>query len=235
MCGITAILKSLKIQDKSIRSYILDSLKILQNRGYDSAGILLGGKRALTRMQKVASTRKSSAIDILNNYEYNFEQNFEQNSNEFSVGIGHTRWATHGSKTDINAHPHLDTVFEKIFVVHNGIIENYREIYNYLSHAGVHFKSETDTEVVSNLLGTLWQQEIQQNPNSKDFLNILYKATELLRGTWAFVIYHTDFPECIFASRNGSPLLLGYNRDSSQVSQSRSDTSISVSVLFIQS
>ena len=136
MCGIIALLSK-----NNCIEYLLDGLKQLQNRGYDSAGICTLDKEF--SYQKFASTKKNSAIEMLEN-----DLNEMIDSN---LGIAHTRWATHGAKTDENSHPHISCE-NKVALVHNGIIENYLELKKILLEKGYTFKSQTDTEVISNLI-----------------------------------------------------------------------------------
>jgi glucosamine--fructose-6-phosphate aminotransferase (isomerizing) len=118
-----------------------------------------------------------------------------------SCAIGHTRWATHGGKTDINAHPHHDNS-NKIALVHNGIIENFDELKQKLLEKGYVFKSQTDTEIIAILIGYYIN-------NGEPIVNAIQKTVEELVGTWALVIIHADYPNKMWIIRNGSPLLLG--------------------------
>jgi glutamine phosphoribosylpyrophosphate amidotransferase len=142
MCGIVGYLG---IDD--YKKYILSGLKLLQNRGYDSVGVssIINNEKLDTI--KFASTDTNDALKIL-------EAEVEKHSYEKSinVAIGHTRWATHGGKTDINAHPHHDNK-DRISLVHNGIIENYSELKQSLLKEGFFFRSQTDTEVIAVLIG----------------------------------------------------------------------------------
>ena len=139
MCGIVGLLGNVS------HKLLLDSLKQLQNRGYDSAGICTINADVNSHFDiiKYASDKDNSAIQKL-------EQNIVYNNN-IIIGIGHTRWATHGPKTDLNSHPHM-CMNQKFCLVHNGIIENYKILKNMLVENGYTFKSQTDTEVIVNLL-----------------------------------------------------------------------------------
>ena len=122
-----------------------------------------------------------------------------------NLAIGHTRWATHGGKTDINAHPHHDNN-DRISLVHNGIIENYNDIKNKLISEGYVFHSQTDTEIIAVLIGKYLDKGETME------ISIQNTVKELL-GTWALVIIHKDYPNKIWAIRNGSPLLIGMDND----------------------
>ena len=143
MCGITSCLGEEAIQ------FTLKSLIQLQNRGYDSAGVcsIINGQFLNS---KYASTMNESSLEKLGH-----DTKKHVNS---SISIGHTRWATHGPKTDINAHPHI-CCKQMFSLVHNGIIENYKKLKNFLEDSGFTFSSETDTEVIVNLLSFYYQFE----------------------------------------------------------------------------
>ena len=186
MCGIVGYLGN-----RNCREYLLTGLQKLQNRGYDSAGIsVIDGARL--DITKYASTDSSSAIELLAKTEtvpYS------------TLGIGHTRWATHGEKNDTNAHPHCDSK-RRISLVHNGIIENYRELKKVLVSSGYELQSQTDTEVIAVTIGMYLDKGFDVNKAIKETLS-------LLKGTWALCIMHVDYPDKIWVARNGSPLLLG--------------------------
>jgi glutamine---fructose-6-phosphate transaminase (isomerizing) len=188
MCGIVGYLGS----ENSI-PFLLEGLSLLQNRGYDSVGISFIENENTIQTYKYASTTTNNAIAIL-------KENV-MTSSVSSVGIGHTRWATHGAKIDINAHPHHDHL-DRISLVHNGIIENFQELRSELVKKGYSFRSSTDTEAISILIGSYLDEGLSMT-------NAIQKAVDKLRGTWALVIIHRDFPNKIWCIRNGSPLLLG--------------------------
>jgi len=188
MCGIVGYLGSL-----SYKEYILSGLKLLQNRGYDSVGICYNYNNNL-QVIKYASANTHDSLEKL-------ENSIHSLNHTSSCAIGHTRWATHGGKTDINAHPHYDNN-ERIAVVHNGIIENFQDIKSMLINKGYFFKSQTDTEVISVLIG----YHLDNNETTEQAIK---NAVEELRGTWALVIMHRDYPNKLWITRNGSPLLLG--------------------------
>jgi glucosamine--fructose-6-phosphate aminotransferase (isomerizing) len=186
MCGIIGYLG----YSNSIQS-LNNGLIILQNRGYDSVGISYINQNSELKIIKYAS---NNSLDML-------LQNTQSITSH--IGIGHTRWATHGSKTQINAHPHQDNK-ERISLVHNGIIENYYELKNKLFEDGYFFISETDTEVISVLIGYYLD-------NGFEIEIAIQKTIDMLIGTWALVIIHRDYPQKMWITRKGSPLLLGFN------------------------
>lgn len=192
MCGIIGYLGLV-----CYKEFIISGLKLLQNRGYDSVGISCIANGELNTI-KFASKTTCDALDML-------ETKIMKNEIMSSCAIGHTRWATHGGKTDINAHPHHDNS-NKIALVHNGIIENFDELKQKLLDKGYVFKSQTDTEIIAVLIGYYIN-------NGEHIVNAIQKAVEELVGTWALAIIHADYPNKIWITRNGSPLLLGMEDD----------------------
>lgn len=189
MCGIVGYLGS-----ESFIEYIISGLKLLQNRGYDSAGIsCINNSQELITTKFASSNTNDSLLQL--------EEDINKNKYESSIAIGHTRWATHGGKTNANAHPHNDNN-GRISVVHNGIIENFQELKNNLKKDGYFFRSQTDTEVIAVLIG----KHLDNNETMENAIKIVVSE---LSGTWALVIINKDFPNKIWITRNGSPLLLG--------------------------
>ena len=188
MCGIIGYLGS-----DLYKEYLISGLKLLQNRGYDSVGISCICNGELNTI-KFASKTTCDALAVL-------EDEVIKNPIVSSCAIGHTRWATHGGKTDANAHPHHDNS-NKIALVHNGIIENFDELKQKLLNKGYHFKSQTDTEIIAVLIGYYID-------NGEPIENAIQKTVEELVGTWALVIMHAEHPNKLWITRNGSPLLLG--------------------------
>ncbi len=184
MCGIVGY-----IGNREIKSLLLDGLKELEYRGYDSAGIAI--------MQK-DDIRYFKAVGKLKNLA---EKTKDFKTEGFGVGIGHTRWATHGKPTELNAHPHLG---EFSYVVHNGIIENYQELKKELIESGVNFVSQTDTEVIVHL----FEKNLK---NSKDPMEAFEKTIETLKGAYAILLITKSAPDTIFFARKGSPLIIGTN------------------------
>ncbi len=184
MCGIVGYIGS-----GDIKSRLIEGLRELEYRGYDSAGI------AIMQNGKIESFK---AVGKLCNLEEKIK-NFTTRSH--GMGIGHTRWATHGKPTELNAHPHMS---ENSYVVHNGIIENYREIKRMLQENGINFLSQTDTEVIVHLFET----EIKRHKELFD----AFKATiERLDGAYAVLLITQKAPDTIFFARKGSPMILGRN------------------------
>jgi glucosamine--fructose-6-phosphate aminotransferase (isomerizing) len=203
MCGIIGYLGN-----EGCKDYILSGLKLLQNRGYDSVGIsFISGtndgsdESDVNKLEtiKFASSNTNDALSLLENKILVVAPN--QNILHAHVGIGHTRWATHGGKTNINAHPHHDNK-NRISLVHNGIIENYNELKTTLISEGYFFRSQTDTEVIAVLIGKYLDEGNTMEKSIK-------KTVDHLHGTWALLIIHCDHPNKIWVTRNGSPLLLG--------------------------
>lgn len=201
MCGIAAIIGNIQCYE-----YIMFALKMLQNRGYDSAGIC-GLYNNNFILHKYATRQTLSAINILETVGDLYKN--------CSVCIGHSRWATTGIISDENAHPHID--FKNRFsLVHNGIIENYeilkKELINTYS---VTFKSETDTEVIVNLISVYYDK-------LGDIKQAIEHAINRLEGTWGLVILCRDDPEKIYCARHGSPLLIGFGDNYTMISSEQS-------------
>ena len=197
MCGIVGY-----VGEKEKKEILLDGLKELEYRGYDSAGIAVVDDGSLNSFK---------AVGKLENLERKCS-NFS--SDGFGVAIGHTRWATHGKPTELNAHPHLG---KNSFVVHNGIIENYQELKRELIESGVEFLSQTDTEVIVHLFEK-FKEELNNSFEA-------FKATiNKLEGAYAILIITKDEPDTIFFAKNGSPMLIGFDGD--DIYFASSDTAI---------
>ena len=184
MCGIASY-----AGDKNVIKTIMTGLKSLEYRGYDSSGIAYMKNGRINIIKKEGPIKN---LDKILNYD-----------DEANIGISHTRWATHGGATDINAHPHRQG---RITLVHNGIIENYNELKDELIKKGYIFKTETDTEVASAVIDDLYNTE-------KDMLKALNKATYILKGSYAFNIINDDYPDTIFGIRKDSPLIVGTSNE----------------------
>ncbi len=204
MCGIISGLTNSQLVN--LIEMILNGLKMIQNRGYDSAGICCNNINNSFYIEKYASSDKLNAIDKLDISINNFKN--------FTSYISHTRWATHGPKTDINAHPHID-MYENFSLAHNGIIENYSELKNDLINNGFKFKSQTDTEVIVNL--------ISHKYNLCNNVELAIKtALSELEGTYALVIMFKNDPNTLYCTRRGSPLLISVNVDFALIASERS-------------
>ena len=188
MCGIFGIL----IQSGDVRDKILDGLKQLQNRGYDSCGMgLLEGGKFIIKKYAQDIPKNISALDEL-------RINSKKLKNEYTIGIGHNRWATHGEKSDKNAHPHISNNGNFI-IVHNGIIENYSIIKRRLIEKENYiFTSQTDTEVIVALL------EYHYNIN-RNTTYAISKTIDELVGTYGLVIMNRLEPEKMYCVRNFDP------------------------------
>ena len=197
MCGISVIISK---NDNDVIKYILQSLSIIQNRGYDSVGIAYQLTDCSFNIIKYASENTCDSFEKLKNH-------FNENNIKSNIAIGHTRWATHGPKTQTNSHPHI-SYYGNIILIHNGIINNYIELKQFLISHNFEFYSETDSEVIANLI------EYYLLNDSETMFSIyksLEKVNSLLEGTWALAIIYTKQPENIYITRHGSPLVLGYN------------------------
>jgi len=197
MCGIVGYLG-----EKNIKEILLNGLKELEYRGYDSAGIAVLENNNFSIFK---------AVGKLVNLE---EKTKDFNTNSFSVGIGHTRWATHGKPTELNAHPHIG---ESSYVVHNGIIENYAELKKELVNDGVEFLSQTDTEVIVH--------QFEKNlKEQKDAFKAFKKTISQIEGAYAILLITKSENETIFFAKNGSPMLVGIDQDSNDKYFASSDT-----------
>lgn len=219
MCGIFGI-----INKKNINLYntIIDGLVQLQNRGYDSSGLCILKKKNNNQnitfdIHKYASTENISSIDKL------LQLELKPNEDDILyIGIGHNRWATHGMKNDINAHPHISNDGNFV-LVHNGIIENYNELKDFLISKNYTFYSQTDTEVIVNLISYYYQENTEGSSDDSNIEDLkkgtnktliaIQKTIMMLQGTYGLIIMNKDEDNKLFCVRNGSPLLIGENDD----------------------
>lgn len=190
MCGIIGC-----VGERTVTPILLEGLRTLEYRGYDSAGIYVPGHGAV------------KAVGPIDNLTAKITQPIPG-----TIGIGHTRWATHGAPTEANAHPHVD-MSQKIALVHNGIIENFREIKEGLLMQGVTFDSETDTEVLAKLIGSLYEG---------DLFKAVREALKRVRGAYGIMVVSEYQPESLIAARMGSPIVLGIGKDGNLVSSDSS-------------
>lgn len=181
MCGIVAY-----IGEQKACPILTEGLKRLEYRGYDSAGmaIIEGGELRIKR-----AVGRISALEAV----------LDDSMRSATLGMAHTRWATHGAPKECNAHPHRDRS-GKLALVHNGIIENYRVLKQYLAQEGVELQSETDTEVLAQLIGLFYDGKLEEATR---------RALREVRGTFGIAVIHTDEPDKIVAARRGSPLIVG--------------------------
>ena len=200
MCGIIASLSTNTIE------ILIQGLEQLQNRGYDSAGICTINDITNKFINTKYASNNFSAIEKLES-----DKNLHINN---LTGIAHTRWATHGPKTDINSHPHI-SYLENFAIVHNGIIENYLALKNELIENNIDFKSETDSEVIVNLIEYYYQQV-------NDVQAAIKETLSRLEGTWGLAIITPFEPNTIFCTRKGSPILVSRNNNEAIIASEQS-------------
>ena len=195
MCGIIAY-----TGHKPARPILLEGLKRLEYRGYDSAGVAL---LVDDTFEVYKTAGRISALEAI----------LPAKEPDQVIGIGHTRWATHGAPNTINAHPHLDAT-GKITIVHNGIVENYATLKKWLQSKGCQFKSDTDSEVIANLIGYFYSTENARDGNNRPagenkFEWAVQQALHELCGTYGLAIMCSDYPDTLIGAKKGSPLILG--------------------------
>ncbi|MHC0063337.1 glutamine--fructose-6-phosphate transaminase (isomerizing) [Nostoc sp. UIC 10890] len=195
MCGIVGY-----IGTQAATDILLAGLEKLEYRGYDSAGI------ATIWEGEVTCVRAKGKL-------HNLRSKLEQIETPAQIGIGHTRWATHGKPEEYNAHPHLDTA-KRVAVVQNGIIENYRELREELKAKGHEFRSETDTEVIPHLIAEFLKNLPPSSPSSASspFLEAIRQAVNHLRGAFALAVISADFPDELIVVRQQAPLVIGFGQ-----------------------
>ena len=183
MCGIVGA-----VSEREVQGILLEGLRRLEYRGYDSAGMaVIDGGNTVQRAREVGKV--AALADAINT-----------TSLEGSLGIAHTRWATHGEPSQVNAHPHMSG--DRLAIVHNGIIENYQELRDELKADGFEFTSQTDTEVVAHLIEKHYR--VQGN-----LYDAIKSAISRLRGAYALAVIHADEPDHLIVCREGSPLVIG--------------------------
>ncbi|BAZ87903.1 glutamine--fructose-6-phosphate transaminase (isomerizing) [Dolichospermum compactum] len=193
MCGIVGY-----IGTQTATDILLAGLEKLEYRGYDSAGI------ATILEGDVHCVRAKGKL-------LNLRSKLEQIENPSQIGIGHTRWATHGKPEEYNAHPHLDTGL-RIAVVQNGIIENYRELRESLKALGHEFRSETDTEVIPHLIAECFKNSPQSSTSPSVFLDAVREAVSKLEGAYAVAVISADYPDELIVVRQQAPLVIGFGQ-----------------------
>ena len=188
MCGIVGYLGK-----KDSVPIILNGLHRLEYRGYDSAGIAIMGDDGIQHVKNAGNVSELSKL-------------IDDSVLKGSIGIGHTRWATHGEPNKVNAHPHFDKT-GKIALIHNGIIENYNSIKEVLSKKGFEFKTDTDTEVIVQLISEIYYSD------GLNFEQAVQAALNQVVGAYGIVAFCSDEPNKLVAARHGSPLVLGIGKD----------------------
>ena len=189
MCGIVGF-----VGQGNTKDILLTGLSRLEYRGYDSAGIALYSQpfTLVKAVGKLEELKKKVAAD-------------KECQLPYSMGIGHTRWATHGKASEKNAHPHL-SMHKEVVLVHNGIIENFAELKNFLQEEGYSFYSDTDTEVAVNLIEYYYRKD-------KDILKALFSVQKELKGSYAFAIMFQEDEKTLYAMRKDSPLIVGKGKN----------------------
>src|ERR1700680_981807 len=192
MCGIVGY-----VGKKSVVPIIIEGLRRLEYRGYDSAGIAVAGNGNGLQLRRAEGKLR------------NLEEAIRLKPLDGSYGIGHTRWATHGRPTEENAHPHRDCT-GKIVVVHNGIVENYLSLKKKLTEEGHKFTTETDTEIIAHLIEKYSTSGNGKRPSLEDAVR---QTVKQLTGVFALAVISTDEPNKIVAARNGPPAVIGLGND----------------------
>ena len=198
MCGIVGYVGS-----KIANDFLIEGLRRLEYRGYDSAG--------------TATLNGSGEIEIIKSVGRisGLASKITKQPSSATLGIGHTRWATHGVPNEANAHPHIGGRLD-LAIVHNGVIENHAELKQMLQERGFVFGSDTDTEVIGHLIAEALQEELENN-DSQDPLaapaEAIRRAIKMLRGTYGLAVVFKDHPDAIFAVRLGSPLVIGIGQN----------------------
>src|SRR5258706_4847274 len=187
MCGIVGYLGN-----KNAVPILLDGLRHLEYRGYDSAGI------AVVSNGKIHSVRRVGKVQTLAN-------SINGSLPKATIGIAHTRWATHGEPTELNAHPHFDCT-GKIALIHNGIIENHATLRSQLQQKGHRFISSTDTEVIVHLI-----EDMERS--SDDFETAVHRALSQIEGTYGIAAVSANQPDLLIVASRGSPLVIGVSAD----------------------
>ena len=178
MCGIVCY-----IGKEMARPILMEGLKRLEYRGYDSAGIAIHNGKDIQCLKAVGKIEE-------------LEKKLNDKSISGTCGIAHTRWATHGEPSELNAHPHTD-MHQKIYVVHNGIIENYAILKKRLQKQGILFSTETDTEVIAQLIALNFSGDLEE---------AVRKTMAQIEGTFGIAVIHRDIPDEIVIARRGSSL-----------------------------
>ncbi|KAL5018923.1 hypothetical protein ScPMuIL_004645 [Solemya velum] len=207
MCGIFGYLNYLvPATRREILEILIQGLKRLEYRGYDSAGVAFEGSECDDETCVIRMVKQKGKVAVLQEEIQNTNNmNFDKTYN-IHIGIAHTRWATHGEPSALNSHPQRSDPDNEFVVVHNGIITNYKDIKSFLQSKGFEFESETDTEVIVKLVKHLYDIHKDKNISFRECVEM---AIQQLEGAFAMALMSKKFPgECV-ATRRGSPLLLG--------------------------
>ena len=197
MCGIVACL--FKYYDPKNYMYLTKGLEELQNRGYDSVGVSVIHENTLMVRKKLQC--------------HNFQHDvFDIKNLDNKNMIGHTRWATHGSVSTENTHPHVDTIIGKFSIVHNGIIENYDSLKTFLTSHDIEFRSDTDTEVLLNLIVFHYIHIQKYSDDEMRIEKAITKTISMVQGTYGVVLQILDHPDKLFCVRKGSPMIVGIDK-----------------------
>ncbi len=190
MCGIVGY-----IGNGDIVNILTEGLRSLEYRGYDSSGIAVNADGKINVYK--AEGKLQNLVDLM--------QGHVAETKNAKSGIGHIRWATHGAPTEINAHPHTCTC-GKLVIVHNGIIENFKELKEELIKKGCDFRSQTDTETVAHLIAYEYSKV-------KDLTQAVSNATKKIIGAYALGVMHQDLPNMLVATKRNAPLLIGIGEE----------------------
>jgi len=212
MCGIFAYINHGVLRDrKFILETLVNGLKRLEYRGYDSAGVAVDGGSSEDKVLPTVLIKQRGKVKALE--EKIFNSDFLDFETEFvsHTGIAHTRWATHGVPNAINSHPHRSGPDNEFVVIHNGIITNYKTIKTFLMSHNYEFESETDTEVIAKLIKYLWDNRERANIS---FITLVERVIQQLEGAFALAFKSKLFPGQCVTTRRGSPLVIGISSKS---------------------
>ncbi|NRB75277.1 MAG: class II glutamine amidotransferase, partial [Verrucomicrobiales bacterium] len=193
MCGIVGY-----VGKASATSVLIDGLRRLEYRGYDSSGLAV-----MNGSHSIEMRKRSGRLD-------NLKQLLAEDPADGDCGISHTRWATHGEPTDVNAHPHTDQS-GKLVMVHNGVIENYQSLKEQMQAEGHEFQSQTDSEVLAHLVGKCFDNS-PETDDRKRLVGAVREALTMVSGTYGIVVMHADVPKFLVGARLGSPLVVGLGK-----------------------
>ncbi|MGH7178084.1 MAG: glutamine--fructose-6-phosphate transaminase (isomerizing), partial [Tepidisphaeraceae bacterium] len=200
MCGIVAY-----VGRKIAQPLLIEGLKRLEYRGYDSAGIAVIDDKGDLHIRRAVGRITVLEAKLSDGHQLP----------PAHIGMAHTRWATHGAPNEINAHPHTDDS-GRIALIHNGIIENYASLKKFLTEKGHTFASQTDTEVLATLIGDLYTELKTKNhtPNGVSLLQrAVQSALQEVKGTYGIVVICKDEPDTLVVARKGSPMIIGVGQD----------------------